>query len=84
MVVLKALFGLQRSEESGLWSQTGQFSGRVCWPRASVSQAWKRVSCTMTKYLQLSHIDCSQQGRRNAFRASLLQVAHRSLKGMSS
>lgn len=27
---------------------------------------------------------CSQQGRRKAFKASLLQIAHRSLKGISS
>jgi hypothetical protein len=31
-VVRSALFGLQRSGETGLCSQTGQLSGRVVWP----------------------------------------------------
>jgi hypothetical protein len=34
--------------------------------------------------VQVSQIDWSQQGRRKAFTASLLQMAHRSLKGISS
>lgn len=33
---------------------------------------------------QLSHIACSQHGRRNALSASLLQMAHRSFAGISS
>jgi hypothetical protein len=33
---------------------------------------------------QLSQMACSQQGRRNALTASLLQMAHRSFAGMSS
>ena len=33
---------------------------------------------------QSSHMACSQQGRRNGLTASLLQIAHRSLAGMSS
>lgn len=32
----------------------------------------------------VSHIACSQQGSRNAFTASLLQMAHLSLMGISS
>jgi hypothetical protein len=34
--------------------------------------------------LQDSQIDWSQQGRRKAFTANLLQMAHRSLNGISS
>ncbi len=37
---------------------------------------WKRI--------QFSQIACSQQGRRKALTASLLQIAQRSLMGMSS
>ena len=35
-------------------------------------------------YLQDSHIACSQHGNLNAFTASLLQFAQRSLIGISS
>jgi len=34
--------------------------------------------------IQFSHIAWSQHGRRKAFTASLLQMAHRSLNGISS
>ena len=47
-----------------------------------VISAWEGAnngSCS-----QVSHVDWSQQGRRKALTASLLQMAHRSLNGMSS
>lgn len=34
-------------------------------------------------YVQVSHMACSQHGSRKAFIASLLQMAHRSLMGIS-
>lgn len=40
--------------------------------------------CLVARHVQVSQIACSQQGRRKALTASLLQMAHRSLMGMSS
>lgn len=42
----------------------------------------ERLTCL--KGLHVSQIACSQQGNRNAFTASLPQMAHRNLMGMSS
>lgn len=64
-------------------AQTGQVSERDAWPgELSTQQKFSGVSMSLD--VQVSQIDWSQQGRRKAFTASLLQMAHRSLKGMSS
>lgn len=82
-VVRKALFGLQRPGETGVCAQTGQVSERDDWPNG---HPVSRVLSVMLRSgaVQVSQIDWSQQGRRKAFTASLLQMAHRSLKGISS
>ena len=82
MVVRRALLGLQSSAETGVCSQTGQEDGRVDWPRFSVSGC-KLVNVSYGN-VQVSHMIWSQQGRRNALTARRLQMAHRSLMGISS
>lgn len=80
MVVRKALCGLQSSAETGECSQTGQVVGRVDWPvrvRLCTDEA-------ILQNLQVSQIAWSQHGRRNALTARRLQIAQRSLIGISS
>jgi hypothetical protein len=82
IVVRRDLFGLQSSAATGVCSQTGQEDGRVDWPVEIVSKS--RGRWELRRCLHVSHIACSQHGSRNALIASLLQIAHRSLIGISS
>lgn len=79
------MFGLQSSGLSGEWSQTGQTFGRFLWPMVEKNMSDKMIQSITQEvgYLQLSQIDCSQHGRREAPRASSLQMVHRSLTGIS-
>lgn len=56
--------------------------GNLAWRKGE--QLWQVVVNTEQESIQDSQMAWSQQGRRKAFRASLLQMAHRSLKGISS
>lgn len=79
------MFALQSSGLSGEWSQTGQTFGRFLWPMVEKNMSDKMIQSITQEvdYLQLSQIDCSQHGRREAPRASSLQMVHRSLTGIS-
>lgn len=81
MVVLSDLCGVQSSGVTGLCSQTGQDAGRLDWPEVKLALTTRFV---VRLCLQFSQMACSQQGKRNALTASLLQIAQRSLIGMSS
>lgn len=82
IVVRRDLFGLQSSAETGACSKTGHEEGRVDWPGTCIRiGSFERIALA---HLQDSQIAWSQQGSRNALTASLLQMAHRSLMGISS
>lgn len=84
-VIRSALLGLQRLASSGLCAQTGQLDGRDVWPVITVSYIRRKgFLAELDISLQFSHMAWSQQGSRNAFQASLLQIAHLSLNGISS
>lgn len=86
IVVRSALLGLQSSADRGECSQIGHDEGSDDWPgKGRVSQSVTLPTEQQTsESLHDSQIACSQHGRRNAFTANLLQIAHRSLMGMSS
>lgn len=74
---------VQSSPETGECSQTGHEEGRVDWPETT-KMSNDSIHVSRRRSLQLSQMAVSQQGRRKALIASLLQLAHFNLEGNSS
>ncbi|QBZ61485.1 hypothetical protein PoMZ_08434 [Pyricularia oryzae] len=91
IVVRKDFIGLQSSAESGECSQTGHDVGSVAWPVCRTAGQFCLQNDGLAvparpwgANLQFSQIAWSQHGSFTALIASLLQMAQRSLMGISS
>lgn len=83
-VVRRDLWGVQPSAETGVCSHIGHVVGSVDWPSFAHHISTGARNSRIRRNKQDSQMACSQQGRRKALTASLLQMAHRSFSGMSS